>query len=312
MPPDQRGRPFERIAGALRERIASGELRPGDRVPSTRQLVRDWGVAMATASRALAVLRDEGLVVTRPGAGTVVRVPERPPGRRVRSADHGLSRAQIVAAALARADADGLEAVTMRSIAGELGVTPMSLYHHVAGREELEYLMIRTVFRAHPLPGPGLAGWRSRLESVYRLQWRLYRRHPWLAELLSVTRPPLVPEAMVHGEWTLQALDELGLPPAERTRAALALPALVRGLALGAAGELRAERETRMRNAQWWSVVDAEATALVESGRLPRLAAVGQAAVVDVDGVFDHALTAYLDGIAQRHPRSRTTPTSRA
>lgn len=297
------GRPFERIAGTLRERIASGALRPGDRVPSTRQLVRDWGVAMATASRALAVLRDDGLIVTRPGAGTVVRAPDRPPVRSVRPAERGLTSAQIVATALARADADGLEAVTIRSVAGELGVAPMSLYHHVAGREELEYLMIRTVFRAHPLPGPGLAGWRARLESVYRLQWRLYRRHPWLAELLSVTRPPLVPEAMAHSERTLQALDELGLPPAERTRAALALPALVRGLALGVAGELRAERETRMRTAQWWSVVDAEVSALLGSGRLPRLAAVDQAAIVDdVDGVFDHALTTYLDGLSQTHP----------
>ncbi|OZM81631.1 hypothetical protein CFP66_14210 [Pseudonocardia sp. MH-G8] len=141
------------------------------------------------------------------------------------------------------------------------------------------------------------------LVGVYRLQWRLYRRHPWLAELLSVTRPPLVPEAMAHSEWTLQALDELGLPPPERTRAALALPALVRGLALGAAGELRAERETRMRTAQWWSVVDAEVSSLLGSGRLPRLAEVEQAAVVDdVDGVFDHALTTYLDGLSQTHP----------
>jgi DNA-binding transcriptional regulator YhcF (GntR family) len=302
MSTDERGeRPSQRIAGALRERIASGALRPGDRVPSTRQLVRDWGVAMATASRALAVLRDEGLIVTRPGSGTVVRSPDPPPSRTIRSADRGLTRERIVAAAMARADAEGLAAVSIRSLAGELGVAPMSLYHHVAGREELEHLMVRTVFRAHPLPQPAPDGWRVRLEVVYRLQWRLYRRHPWLAELLSVTRPPLVPEAMLHSEWTLQALDGLGLPPAELLQVALALPALVRGLALTAAGELQAERETRMRNEQWWISIDDEVEALLDSGRFPRLAAVDRIVVVeDLDGVFDHALAHYLDGLAAR------------
>ena len=65
--------PARRIAEQLRRRINDGRLPPGARVPSTRQLVRDWGVAMATASRAIAILRDEGLVVTRPGSGTTVR-----------------------------------------------------------------------------------------------------------------------------------------------------------------------------------------------------------------------------------------------
>jgi DNA-binding GntR family transcriptional regulator len=64
-------RPYLRIAAAIRHRITTGALRPGDRVPSTRRVVRDFGVA--TAIRALAVLRDEGLVLTRVGSGTVVR-----------------------------------------------------------------------------------------------------------------------------------------------------------------------------------------------------------------------------------------------
>lgn len=296
----QSERPFQRIAGALRERIASGALRPGDRVPSTRQLVRDWGVAMATASKALAVLRDEGLVITRPGAGTVVRSPD-PPTRATRSIDRGLTRERIVAAAMTHADEEGLGAVSIRRLAGELGVAPMSMYHHVAGREELEHLMVRTAFLVNPLPSPAPDGWRARLEVVYRLQWRLYRRHPWLAELLSVTRPPLVPEAMIHSEWTFQALDRLGLAPAELAQAALALPALVRGLALTTAGELQAERETRMRNKQWWSSIDDEVEALLGSGRFPRLAAVGSTVVVqDLDDVLDHALARYLDGLAAR------------
>lgn len=70
-----------RVVSDLRRRIAAGELAPGERVPSTRAITREWGVAIATASRALAALRAEGLVRVVPGVGTVVaepagRVPE--------------------------------------------------------------------------------------------------------------------------------------------------------------------------------------------------------------------------------------------
>src|SRR5258705_6808945 len=60
------------IADSIRRRIASGELTPGERVPSTRQITRRWGVAMATATKVLTTLQREGLVVARPGIGTVV------------------------------------------------------------------------------------------------------------------------------------------------------------------------------------------------------------------------------------------------
>ncbi|PSL00054.1 tetracycline repressor-like protein [Murinocardiopsis flavida] len=299
-------RPSVRIAAAVRERIANGDLRPGERAPSTRQIVREWGVAMATASRAIAILRDEGLVVTRPGSGTVVRGRAGPAAGGRRGALRGLTRARVVAAGIGIADREGMEAVSMRRLSGTLQVAPMSLYHHVAGRDELEFLMVRAVFQANPLPARPPSGWRARIEAVYRLQWRLYRAHPWLAELLSVNRPPLAPEAMEHSEWTLAALHEIPLGAEERMRAALALPSLVRGLALGALGEIRAERETRMRTGQWWRTVDAEAEAIVRSGRYPRLTEVDASAadrlfgVDGVDDLLDHALAHYLDGLAAR------------
>ncbi|MEU3274413.1 TetR/AcrR family transcriptional regulator C-terminal domain-containing protein [Saccharomonospora sp. NPDC006951] len=297
-------RPARRIASWLRGRIADGTLAPGERVPSTRSLVREWGVAMATASRAIAMVRDEGLVVTRTGSGTVVRAsPPKAPGSPAR---RGLTRARIVAAGIGVADREGLEAVSMRRLSGALEVTPMSLYHHIAGKDELEFLMLRTVFGADPLPTPAPAGWRERLETVYRLQWRLYRRHPWLVELLPISRPPLAPEAMLHSEWTLAALAQLSLSDEERMRAALALPSLVRGHALDVLGETRAERETGLRGEQWWRIVEDEVGSLVASGRFPALAGIGDAAperamgLGGADEVFDHALSCYLDGLALR------------
>lgn len=308
-PVDASEPPYLRIAAAIRARIETGALRPGDRVPSTRQVVRDFGVAMATATRALTVLRDQGFVVTRPGSGTVVRAPDTPR----RAPDRELSTARIVATAMAVADAEGLDAVSMRRLAAELGAAPMSLYRHVAGREALELLLVRAVFRAHPLPDPGPPGWRARLELVSRLQWRAYRAHPWLVELISMTRPVLLPEAMAHTEWTLRALEGLGLSATERAREAVTLPALVRGLAASAAAELRAERETGQANDQWWRTLHDELDALMRSGRFPLLDAMPEGAVQDLNALLEHALARHLDGLEMRLLRATSSggPTSR-
>ena len=69
--------PYLRIAAEIRRRIQTGELRPGDRVPSTRGLVQEFGVAMATATKALATLQQDGVVHSLPGVGTVVGPPPR-------------------------------------------------------------------------------------------------------------------------------------------------------------------------------------------------------------------------------------------
>lgn len=302
---EREGLPSQRIAAALREKITTGKLRPGDRVPSTRQLVRDWGVAMATASRALAQLQDEGLVLSRAGSGTVVRHP--PTAGRTATSPAPLTRNRILVAAVQVADREGLEAVSMRRLAGVLKVAPMSLYRYVAGREELETLMVRAVFRSDPLPDPMPPQWRQRLETVYRLQWQLYRSHPWLAELTLVTRPPLALEAMLHTEWTLEALAELSLDPPTRMRTAMALPALVHGLALGALHEVRAEQQSRLPNEDWWATIEPEAAQLLQRAEFPRLAefevfpapSFGLSAL---DEAFELALGHYLDGLAAGQP----------
>lgn len=63
------------IAMEIAERITSGDLGPGDRVPSARGITRDWGVAIATATKALALLQQQGLIVSTPGIGSVVTSP---------------------------------------------------------------------------------------------------------------------------------------------------------------------------------------------------------------------------------------------
>jgi DNA-binding GntR family transcriptional regulator len=64
---------YLQLAALLRARIESGELGPGDRLPSQPTLVQEYGVAKMTAAKALRVLVDEGLAVTVPGMGTFVK-----------------------------------------------------------------------------------------------------------------------------------------------------------------------------------------------------------------------------------------------
>ncbi|MFC0436140.1 GntR family transcriptional regulator [Kutzneria buriramensis] len=72
MPAVNREPPYLQVARALREQILSGELAEGNTFPSARKIAQDFGLAHATAARVIKTLQDEGLVASRPGAGTVV------------------------------------------------------------------------------------------------------------------------------------------------------------------------------------------------------------------------------------------------
>ncbi|MEJ3744400.1 TetR/AcrR family transcriptional regulator C-terminal domain-containing protein [Actinomycetes bacterium KLBMP 9797] len=287
--------PYQRIVAEIRERIESGRLRPGDRVPSTRQITRDWGVAMATATKVIAALRDEGLVETRPGAGTVVRAP-RIGGR---AAARELSTDRVVRAGIAVADAEGLAALSMRRVAADLGVATMSLYRHVAGREALILSMVDTVFADAPLPDRPPPDWRARLEFAGRQMWRVFRRHPWAAEVLSMTRPQALPALLGYAEWSLGALRGLGLGVTETMHAHLTVFGFVRGTAVSLQSETLAERDTGVTNDEWADTYQPVAERVLASGRYPNLRHImNQRFDYDLDAVFEYGLQRVLDGLA--------------
>ncbi|WP_204051075.1 TetR/AcrR family transcriptional regulator C-terminal domain-containing protein [Microbispora siamensis] len=295
--------PYQQIVTEIRTRILTGELRPGERMPSIRQIAGRWGVAVATATKVMAALRDEGLVETKVGAGAVVTLGRGQPAARQRQAGAGipkqaLNRKHTLRTAIAIADREGLDAVSMRRIAAEMGVGPMSLYRHVAGKDELVMQMADEVFGEAELPAPGPDGWRAKLELISRRQWELCRRHLWLPRAVSFTRPLLAPNMMEHTEWTLRALDGLGLPMTTRIREALALHALVVSAALSMAQEAEAEQETGVTLDRWWLAQQERADALLGTGRFPLLAAIAEETVTDVDGLFEYSLARHLDGFA--------------
>ncbi|MGH3680131.1 MAG: GntR family transcriptional regulator [Natronosporangium sp.] len=64
--------PYAQVVAYIRGQIQSGDLKPGDMIPSARRITQDWTVSLATATKVLAALRSEGLVEARTGIGTVV------------------------------------------------------------------------------------------------------------------------------------------------------------------------------------------------------------------------------------------------
>lgn len=279
---------------------------------------------MATATKALAALREAGLVEAVPGVGTVVREsrrlvdgPKRPADSAVTSLrgrqgnEPELSRERVVRTAVEVADADGLDAVSMRRVAHELGTGAMTLYRYVGSKEELFQSMADAVFGENEFSEPGPAHWRDRLEQVARLQWRTYRRHPWVAVLVaSVSVPPLMPSGMAQVEWQLRGLEGLGLDHLSRLRIVISLASYVAGVALGRELETEALQGGNPAGRDWRAINDDTTEEVLHSGRFPMLAAldVDDEDVLDVDALFEFGLQRHLDGIGALIARS--TPLS--
>jgi AcrR family transcriptional regulator len=308
--------PYQRIVNDIRQRVADGRLAPGDRVPSTRRLAKDWGVALATATRAMTVLCQEGVLRARPRVGTVVAAIPPPPagpssvpgvvtrtGRAPRTVDGELTRDRIVSAAIEIADAEGLDALSMRGIAAKLGVATMSTYRHVASKDDLVVLMADAAFGELDYPEPRPVGWRPLLERAGRTLWALFRRHPWLAQVTPLTRPLPLDNLMAHGEQMFLALDGFDLDATTRLDLQVMLYSHIQGLAAQLEREAQAQAATGLSEDEWMEVHGPAMGALAASGRYPGFTALirgfgDQGYDLDLDKIFELGLRTMLDGLA--------------
>jgi DNA-binding transcriptional regulator YhcF (GntR family) len=289
------------IAEELRGRIARGELRPGARVPSTRRLATDHGVAMATAAKALALLSQEGLVRAEPRSGTVVAGRERRGG-----SQQALTRERIVRTAIDIADAEGLAALSMRGVAARLGAAAMAPYRYVNGKDELVLLMADAAYGERGYPENPPPGWRERLTLAGRTLWSLYRRHPWLAQLAPITRPLPLRNLGMHAEWALAALSELDVDAATLCDLHVLFFSYVQGIAIHLEREQHALAASGLSEEQW---MDRQTPLMVPmtSGRpvftkmLHELGETGYDLVLD--DIFESGMRALLDGLALRFGR---------
>ena len=133
-------------------------------------------------------------------------------GRPRRGPKPKLDTGRIVAAAIGIADAEGLDAVTMQRVAGDLGFTTMSLYRYVSGKEQLVELMSDSAIGEAPEADPA-ADWRDELRTWCRALYRRGLRRPWVLSA-PISTPPRGPVRLTWLDRALGALDRAGVDAA--------------------------------------------------------------------------------------------------
>jgi AcrR family transcriptional regulator len=229
-------------------------------------------------------------------------------GAQPRPRDRGLTREEIVSTAMAVADAEGVEAISMRRIARELGAGVMSLYWHVASKEELQDLMLESVEAEIQLPEPS-GDWRADMRTFARNTRAALLRHQWAVDFGGF-RPPSGPNDARNAERVFAILDGLGLDARMTVMVTMAVGTYVIGAVLRETQEMRFQRETDqamagMTEEEIAAVREEFAQRILGSGQYPHIACFIEEDV-DPDSPdtrderFEFGLDCLLDGIAAR------------
>lgn len=224
-----------------------------------------------------------------------------------------LDREQIVREAIRIADTDGLDAVTMRRVAQQLGTGAMSLYRHVPDKDALVALMVDTVIGdmigESPLPPqvplpPGLT-WREGLRLIAESNWQTCREHRWYPEA-TIAQPPLTPNGLAGLEAALSLFDGYDLAVTEKMMFVTAVHQTVLHAALNLLLEERSRARFQVDDAEVFASASAFLGKMAASGRYPRvtelISRVGQEPQ-DAGAERDWILAGVdliLDGIAAR------------
>ncbi len=206
------------------------------------------------------------------------------------------SRAEIAEAAVRLADAEGLDGVSMRKVAAEIGCGTMSLYNYVPAKEDLYELMIDAVGGEYAYPDRPSGDWRSELTALARQTRAIMHRHPWVPRLMSPVYM-LGPNTLRYLEFGLWCLEGLELTGPEKFE----LIAMVNGVVTA-----YVRTELDLAEAARTSPYPPEQVQAARAGYLARtLAAGGHPRVAeafttgpvlaDFEAAFDRALNRVLD-----------------
>jgi len=226
------------------------------------------------------------------------------PGRGRNRLRPALSRAEIVDAAIAVADAEGADAVSMRRIAQVLRAGTMSLYWYVANKEHLLDLMLDALTAEVTVPSP-TGDWRADLQALARDNRAMLRRHLWVMDFVG-GRPPLGPNTILYLERSLAMLDGTGLDPATVFRVLETVQTYVMGAVLRESREMRGQLEQEQAGVtaeDWEPARKAWRDRLDTDGRFGHFVAfldegIDPDAEETRDERFEFGLDCVLDGIA--------------
>jgi AcrR family transcriptional regulator len=253
------------------------------------------GSAVAPAAHRVAALR--------PSLELLWGTGERP----ARGPKRGLSLDSIVEAAVRIADAEGLETLSMRRLASELGTGAMSLYRYVPGKTELLDLMLDRVQgeSTETHNAAEAKDWREAVSLVAHGHLELYRRHPWLLKV-SQTRALLGPKTLRSLEVALTGLRGMtGFSDPEVISAIIAVQSFAMGIARTEIEATEAVEETGLDHETFWKSQQPYLERAMVSGAYPMMASLSEDAFDDFDH-FGFGLERLLDGFEALITRRRT------
>lgn len=218
------------------------------------------------------------------------------PERAARGPRPAHSRADIAAAAIQVADAEGIEAASLRRVARELGSGTTTLYRYIATKEELFDLMIDSVIGEREPPVP-TGNWQADLRAVAYAYRAMVLRHPWLATLPAM-RPTLGPGSLAWMEATYATVEPLGLSPDEMLAQIGTLLTFVRGHVIDELAEQEAARRSGMDMTSWLAAQERYGEMIFNSGRYPHLSRIMlEAELPHADDRYERAFRNGLDHI---------------
>jgi len=207
-----------------------------------------------------------------------------------------LSHERVLRSAIAVADRGGIAGLTIRSLADDLGVRPMSVYHYFANKAEILDGIIDLVFRQIELPSPD-GEWQAEIRRRSHSARAVLRQHSWAIGLMeSRTNPG--PATLKHHDANIGTLRAAGFSVAMTAHAYALIDSFVYGFALQEAG-LPFETETVAE-------VAAPMMELFSTGQYPHLVELTVDHVLqpgyDFGDEFEFGLTLILDGLARHLP----------
>ncbi|MGP3954232.1 TetR/AcrR family transcriptional regulator [Streptomyces sp. 7N604] len=214
------------------------------------------------------------------------------------------SRAEVAAAAVRIADAEGIDAVSMRRVAAEVGCGTMSLYNYVPRKEDLYELMVDAVSGEYELPERPPGDWRAAMLALARQTRAIMHRHPWLPRLMSPVYG-ITPNVLRYLEYCLTALE--GLDADAGTK--LELVAMINGVTTQyVASELsmaERDRTSPYRRGEEQAARHAYLARVLSGGEYPRVAAAfaRDPGPLDMDAAFERMLGRVLDAFEYESER---------
>lgn len=171
----------------------------------------------------------------------------------IRAAPVDQRSATTLETAIAMADAEGVEAVTLRSIAARAGLALTAVQRDFSSRDRLVAMMVQHILSSRIRPPAQTGDPVGTLTKLAEQEWRAYESHPWLINVMASTRPPLVPAVLDASRAAIEVFMALGLDSDAALDRYLALSAYIQGMGLLLSAERRETVHSGTSYHAWWS-----------------------------------------------------------